>query len=969
MTERLEFKDQKQAPREGPKFKNWTSHKIKPSNILKAVKKTYKNTEYSFSKDYVNSTHDDLCVRSGDPSLSAQQKFVADFMRPENPTRGILIYHGLGSGKTITSIIVGEAMKKMRTDWQPIPDRGKSRILIVVPVALMEQYKETIQGWGPRQVIIDGHVQNYKKKTTQLEIEMRRKISDNQEKQSTLKVGGSKQIKLERELKKYEKKLKELVEKRERIMNATYEVISHQRFVNILVKRNVADGTYGKGEIYDREHGNPLKKKGTLVIIDEIQRLVSEKGPTYKKLLYSLKYHSHPTLKIVALSATPIYDKPFEAALTMNLLKPRIPFPINKDDFEQMFFLEKKNKEDDLKAKNEDIFKYLCSGYVSYYSGGNPRSFPFKTEVFMMHRMSREQETRYVTILEQELKKAIRDKRDKEADIMNPNDDEDPAEDPMNVFILSQMACNIILPGVEEELEEYRESLWNRENYDPFKVTAKEMKDKKELVQKGLDRLYSIVSTAKADGGASNAYDSIIPYSQKFASVLKLIELSKGPVFIFSNFLDYGVNAFATLLRAIGYEQYDPAKKADTNKLRFAVWSSDTAGGKKGEFFSKKVREIYNSEENKKGDRLKVVLGTRSIMEGVSFMNVRQVHIMDPWWNESRIEQISARAIRNCSHKNLPPSERSVTVYKHFSAYQNGQNDQPEVVRILRDLNAGGEMLRSFEDRTIENYMYGKAAEKMSMTYYFQNLMKQSAVDCGINRNGNLVRLVEKYLPEDEGYILIYRNPSTDKEYVRSDVKVRNISEDEMIRGTYSYMSNKDANFKFLELGSSDSRGLYATSTELKNVYPELIVKEDIDCNKSSKTLKQHVSPSVDRLYERYLNNLYVPQISKLIETGELRRRLYRFIQSKSKKGKVKDSNGYEVYTGSMSKLRKKVRSMVIKKDYKTPHEKLVHDLIFKYEKYGTEDEDQLLSMSDVFLKAQVEKEKTRLRTEKALKK
>ena len=30
-------------------------------------------------------------------------------------------------------------------------------------------------------------------------------------------------------------------------------------------------------------------------------------------------------------------------------------------------------------------------------------------------------------------------------------------------------------------------------------------------------------------------------------------------------------------------------------------------------------------------------------MEGVSFKNVKQVHITDPWWNEARIEQILAR--------------------------------------------------------------------------------------------------------------------------------------------------------------------------------------------------------------------------------------------------------------------------------------------------------------------------------------
>ena len=48
--------------------------------------------------------------------------------------------------------------------------------------------------------------------------------------------------------------------------------------------------------------------------------------------------------------------------------------------------------------------------------------------------------------------------------------------------------------------------------------------------------------------------------------------------------------------------------------------------------------------DNKDGSLIKIILGTRSIMEGVSFKNVKQVHITDPWWNEARIEQILARA-------------------------------------------------------------------------------------------------------------------------------------------------------------------------------------------------------------------------------------------------------------------------------------------------------------------------------------
>lgn len=39
------------------------------------------------------------------------QKFVRDYLSMESPYRGILLYHGLGSGKTCSSIAVAEHLK------------------------------------------------------------------------------------------------------------------------------------------------------------------------------------------------------------------------------------------------------------------------------------------------------------------------------------------------------------------------------------------------------------------------------------------------------------------------------------------------------------------------------------------------------------------------------------------------------------------------------------------------------------------------------------------------------------------------------------------------------------------------------------------------------------------------------------------------------------------------------------------
>ena len=56
---------------------------------------------------------------------------------------------------------------------------------------------------------------------------------------------------------------------------------------------------------------------------------------------------------------------------------------------------------------------------------------------------------------------------------------------------------------------------------------------------------------------------------------------------------------------------------------------------------------------NKDGEKIKVILITKAAAEGLDFKNVRQIHIIDPWYNMNRIEQIIGRGVRTCSHKDL----------------------------------------------------------------------------------------------------------------------------------------------------------------------------------------------------------------------------------------------------------------------------------------------------------------------------
>jgi hypothetical protein len=68
------------------------------------------------------------------------QAFVREYMRQESPYRGVLVYHGLGSGKTCTSIAAAEALY----------GAGKQKVIVMTPIALKENFLNEIMKCGFR---------------------------------------------------------------------------------------------------------------------------------------------------------------------------------------------------------------------------------------------------------------------------------------------------------------------------------------------------------------------------------------------------------------------------------------------------------------------------------------------------------------------------------------------------------------------------------------------------------------------------------------------------------------------------------------------------------------------------------------------------------------------------------------------------------------------------------------------------
>ena len=79
------------------------------------------------------------CERGNrDFSLLTHQKIVRDYINHYSPYRGLLLYHGLGSGKTCSSIAIAEGLKSEKQVW------------IMTPASLEMNYVEELKKCGDK---------------------------------------------------------------------------------------------------------------------------------------------------------------------------------------------------------------------------------------------------------------------------------------------------------------------------------------------------------------------------------------------------------------------------------------------------------------------------------------------------------------------------------------------------------------------------------------------------------------------------------------------------------------------------------------------------------------------------------------------------------------------------------------------------------------------------------------------------
>jgi len=221
--------------------------------------------------------------------------------------------------------------------------------------------------------------------------------------------------------------------------------------------------------------------------------------------------------------------------------------------------------------------------------------------------------------------------------------------------------------------------------------------------------------------------------SQKHKKMHENIESGPGhdgPIFVYSSFRTMeGIEIFSRELDVRGYRKFDPSKDLvvtnsndnnnDNNSTDIPKLYAILSGAESIELRTQ-ILTFFNHPRNIKGTYLKILLGTSASAQGLSLLNCRQVHIMEPWWTVVLILQVIGRVCRLRSHHALPENERNVYVYEYLSTISKEQS------KLL-----GG------EEVSTDEYLYLKAIEKDELNQQFYILLKEIAIDAVISAQEN----------------------------------------------------------------------------------------------------------------------------------------------------------------------------------------------------------------------------------------
>ncbi len=469
-----------------------------------------------------------------------------------------------------------------------------------------------------------------------------------------------------------------------------------------------------------------------LFIIDEVHNYIRNvysnvTSFSSNKMLHTYNYikdeiANNKLSRLICISGTPVINKPYELALLFNMLR-KDTFSQSEDEFNNLFV--SNVNQPIINPINLNMFQRRIIGLVSYFENYSKNLYASKEHIDIKIEMTEYQNKIYKYFDEYEKKL---EKKSKNIKLFKT---------------YTRQSCNFVFPSISKDIHGI-----NRPRPNEFKALFKndnqiKKKGKKNKKVKKKDNTSKIIDlyTKKCTEfikALEIYWDSLAKLDKNFdwSNLINLLKEKyiddiKGFISFFSQksqlfksmnecsgkYTYLCLNLLLNKGNALIYTNYVLMEGIQILKIYFKYFKitkyGEFHGGIKDNVIRENTRAIFNNSNNKNGEKLNVIIISPTTAEGVNLANVRQVHVIEPHWNESRIEQVIGRAVRQCSHADLPMKDRHVKIFKYF-------------------------MTQSSKILTTDEIIYKLAINKQILIDSFLIAVKQSAVDCELFNDFNL---------------------------------------------------------------------------------------------------------------------------------------------------------------------------------------------------------------------------------------
>lgn len=705
-------------------------------NVKIAEKKEFNENKYDGTVHADVKEHADR-MANAEFELQPQQVFVKNYMSSYTPYNSLIVFHGLGSGKTCTSIGVTEELRELG-------QIGITKKIIIVAA-------ENVQDNFQLQLFDERNLKEVNGEWT---------------------MKGCVGNRLLKEIVTKGMTREKIISQAKTLIDKYYLFVGYLRFANYIIKTLNHPSTLEQTEKIPTElSARSIQRlrnefEHRFIVIDEIHNIRKSDDNENKRVAVCLELlvQTVPNMQFLFLSATPMYNSYREIIWILNLMN--INDRRSKIKASDVF-----DKDDEFKEGGKELLARKATGYVSFVRGENPYTFPYRIYPNKFSPQYTFPALAYPTT--QLDGSAIRDSPDMILSLFVTTLQRASWQSKAYKHIIKHMRNSgaemfgysalqtpieslIISYPTDKPLEITEDDAPPKRNRKTPKVAAPKRVRKKaavggarhlgdigELTGKvGLARIMKFTDTQappvkgnfeyRSKKEAVFATERIGQYSAKIKHILTQIynpetkHISEGIILIYSQYIDAGLIPMALALEEMGFTRYGkdgtrplfkkpPVPVVDVNTMaplnpggtpaRYSMITGDPRLSPNNKF---EVAGLTDPT-NRHGEKIKIVLISKAGSEGIDLKFIRQVHILDPWYNVNRIEQIIGRAVRNLSHKDIPFEKRNVQIFMHASLLE-GDTEEPA------DL-----------------YIYRSAQRKAKQIGAVTRILKESAVDCLIH--------------------------------------------------------------------------------------------------------------------------------------------------------------------------------------------------------------------------------------------